>query len=757
MTDRGDCRDGGQGTGRDRLRIPGGRGWSPVLAMIVVAAAATCPAAEPPPSFANDVVPVLTKAGCNSGPCHAKANSGQNGFRLSLLGFEPGEDFEHIAKEARGRRISLAAPDESLLLRKASAAVPHGGGRRLAADSPGYDVLRRWIAAGAPPTAPHEPTLLSLTVEPARATVGADTTRALAAVARYSDGSVRNVTDRALYESNDRGRLEVDEGGVVRTDRVAGTAAVMVRYQGQVAVATFTVPQGATVGAMPAEHNFIDRLVFARLREVGVPPSPACDDATFHRRVSLDITGSIPTADAAAAFLASAAPDRRARVVDALLADSGYADFFANKWTSLLKNRRDDPSDTVSNFAFHSWIRDSLLANKPYDRLVRELLAATGTVVENPPVAWYKRVRDPKQQVEDVAQLFLGMRIQCAQCHHHPFERWSQDDYHGLSAYFAQVGRTPTTTRGEDLIFHKRGLAGVTNPRDGATLRPAALGRPEPPIPPDDDPRLRLADWMAAPDNPFFARALVNRYWKHFFGRGLVEPEDDLRDTNPATHPELLDALADHFRRSGFDLKDLVRTIVSSRAYQASAMPEAGNADDTQNFSHFQPRRLQAEVLLDAIDRVAGTTTPFASLPAGTKAVALPDNSYTRSSGFLKVFGRPDSQSVCECERVQSPSLGQSLHLLAAADIKAKLSAADGRAVRLAHSTAPEPEQIRELFLAAFAREPNADEVLQARAWLGEAKAGADGKPLPAEKARQEQYEDLLWALVNSKEFLFNH
>jgi hypothetical protein len=732
-------------------------------AALAAAVTAIAAAAEPPvPSFTRDVIPVLTKAGCNSGGCHAKANIGQNGFRLSLLGFEPAEDHEHIATEARGRRISPAAPDESLLLRKASAAVPHGGGLRLAGDSPGYAVLRRWIAAGGPPPAAGEAVIESISVSPARLTVGEGAATRLTTTARYSDGGSRDVTALALYEAVDRGRLEVDEEGIVRARDVPGAAAVMVRYQGKVAVASFTIPRAGAVAAAPADEefpaeDFIDRFVFARLREVGIPASPECDDATFHRRVSLDITGAIPTVEAAAAFLESPAADRRARLVDSLLADPGYADFFANKWTALLKNRRDDASDTVSNFAFHSWIRDSLLANKPYDRLVRELLAATGTVVENPPVAWYKRVRDPRQQVEDVAQLFLGTRIQCAQCHHHPFERWSQADYHSLAAYFSQVGRTPTTTRGEDLIFHKRGVAGVTDPRTGATLRPAALGRTEPPIAPDDDPRLRLADWMAAPDNPFFARALVNRYWKHFFGRGLVEPEDDLRDTNPATHPELLDALAGHFRRSGFDLKALVRTIVSSKAYRLSAVPVPGNAADTQNFSHFQPRRLPAEVLLDAIDRATGTTTAFANLPAGTTAVALPDNSYTRSSAFLKVFGRPDGQSVCECERSQSSSLGQSLHLIAAGDVKAKLAAADGRAARLARSTAGEPAQVRELFLAAFAREPTPGEAVAARAWLSGELRGADGSPLPREKARQEQFEDLLWALVNSKEFLFNH
>jgi len=710
-----------------------------------------------PVSFVNDVVPVLTKAGCNAGGCHAKAGGGQNGFQLSLFGFQPDEDFEHITKEARGRRVSLVAPDESLLLLKAAARVAHGGGMRLPIDSDGYAVLRRWIEAGASRGGAHDVRLESFEVQPAQSTVAMNATIPLKAVARYSDGSVRDVTGVSLFESNDRARAEVDETGAVRIAGIAGSVAVMARYQDKMTVATFLVPLGAAVAEFPAERNFIDHLVFEQLRAVGVPPSPVCDDATFFRRVSLDVTGSVPTAEAAAAFLASADADKRDRIVETLLASSAYADFFANKWTALLKNRREDASDTVSNFAFHSWVRDSLLANKPYDQFVREILAATGTVVENPPVAWYKRVRDPKQQVEDIAQLFLGVRVQCAQCHHHPFERWSQDDYHSLAAYFSQVGRMPTETRGEDLIFHKRGVATATSPNTGAALKPAALGDVELPISADDDPRLRLADWMARSDNRFFTRVLVNRYWKHFFGRGLVEPEDDLRDTNPASHPQLLVALADHFLASGFDLKEIVRVMVRSHAYQLSAVPNAHNASDVQNFSHFIPRRLPAEVLLDAIDRMTGATTSFDSLPPGTTAVALPDNSYTRSSLFLKLFGRPDSQSVCECERVQSPSLAQSLHLLTAGEIKAKLATPQGRVDRLSRDDRPEPEIIKELFLAAYDREPRQGEMIAARVVLSESRNGADGKPLQLQQARKENLEDLVWALLNSKEFLFNH
>jgi hypothetical protein len=373
-------------------------------------------------------------------------------------------------------------------------------------------------------------------------------------------------------------------------------------------------------------------------------------------------------------------------------------------------------------------VRDSLLENKPYDQFVRELLAATGTIIGNPPVAWYKRVKEPNQQIEDVAQLFLGVRMQCAQCHHHPFERWSQDDYFGLVAFFSRIGRKPTAVRGEDLIFHQRGIAEATNMRSGEKISPAALGDAIPPIAPDDDPRLRLADWMAEPDNPFFAKALVNRYWKHFFKRGLIEPEDDIRDSNPASNPELLAALEQHFVASGFDLRDLIRVMTRSQAYQLSAMPNEHNAADLQNFSHYYPKRMQAEVLLDSIDQLTGASTTFANLPPGTRAIALPDNSYNRASPFLAVFGRPENTSVCECERVQSSSLAQSLHMLNSSDIKSKLTTASGRADRLASAERPAEDNVRELYLAAYARPPRTDELQTALDYLAEAELQARGE-----------------------------
>jgi hypothetical protein len=714
-------------------------------------------AAEQPISFVNDVVPVLTKAGCNIGVCHAKAGNGQNGFQLSLLGFEPLDDYASLVKEARGRRLFAPAPAQSLLLRKASGQTPHGGGIRLPASSAGYAVLHDWILQGAPYAREGEPQLESFEVQPQRGTISLHGEQQLQALARFSDGSVRDVTKLALYESNDEAMAEVSDAGLVKVLDISGKVSVMVRYQGQVAVYSASVPLGAPVETLPAVRNFVDEHVFANLQELGIPPSPVCDDATFLRRVTLDVAGRLPTEQEVTAFLARSDEDKRDRLIDDLLRSPDYADFFAGKWSALLKNRRDNAGDIVANFAFHAWIRDSLLANKPYDRFVRELLAATGDVVGNPPVAWYKRVKEPKQQIEDVAQLFLGVRMQCAQCHHHPFERWSQDDYYALVAFFNQVGRKPSSTQGLDLIFHKRGIATATNVKTGLPVKPAALGDALPDISADEDPRLRLADWMSGPENPYFAKALVNRYWKHFFQRGLIEPEDDIRDSNPPTNPELLAALEQHFIASGFDLKDLVRVITQSHAYQLSSVPNEYNLVDRQNYSRYYPRRMQAEVLLDAIDLLTETSTNFPNLPPGTRAVALPDNSYNRSTPFLRVFGRPEGESVCECERVQSSSLAQSLHLANAGEIKAKLANPNGRAERLAKEDRPTEDKIRELYRGAFAREPRQDEIEAAVDYLADARLDADGQPLAPSQAIRENYQDLIWALINTKEFLFNH
>ncbi|MBX7211864.1 MAG: DUF1549 and DUF1553 domain-containing protein [Verrucomicrobiaceae bacterium] len=708
-------------------------------------------------SFTNDIEPILTKAGCNAGVCHAKAITGQRGFRLSVLGFEPEEDYEAIVKQGKGRRVFPPAPEESLFLTKGAAIVPHTGGKKLEPGSESWKTLVRWIAEGMSYATPDEPKIAGIEVEPRRATMKVNTSLKLKVTARYSDGSRRDVTPLALFEANDRAMASANDTGLVKTFDLPGNVAVMVRYAGLVSVCSVSIPLGAPVDHLPPAKNFIDELVFANLKQIGVPPSPVCDDATFLRRVSLDIAGRLPTADEMNAFFASKDAGKRDKVVESLLNSPDYADYFASKWTALLKNKRDDNADITANFAFHAWVRDSLLSNTPYDQIVRQVLASTGTIVSNPPVAWYKRVKEPNVQLEDVAQLFLGVRMQCAACHHHPFEKWTQAEYYHLAAFFSQVGRKPTAIAGEDLIFHKRGTAQFEHRKTKVMLKPAGLGEPEMSISPDDDPRLALVDWMAKKDNPFFATVLVNRYWKHFFKRGLIEPEDDIRDTNPPTNPELLAALSRNFIDSGFDLKSLVRAITESHTYQLSSTPNEHNAIDRQAFSHYYPKRMSAEVLLDSIDMVTGAKSDFADLPPGTRAVSLPDNSYNRASPFLKVFGRPEAASVCECERVQSASLAQSLHLMNASDVKAKLTASAGRADLLSKAEMPEPKRIREIYMAAFSREPTADEVRISENHVLKPRADAQGKPIDSQRAKRQGYEDLLWAILNTKEFLFNH
>ena len=708
-------------------------------------------------SFINDVVPILTKAGCNAGVCHAKAGGGQNGFELSLLGFEPELDYRHLVYESRGRRLFPLDPKQSLLLTKATAQAPHGGGVRLKPDSPEYQTILQWIQSGSPYQIEDDRQLASITVEPASGILQRGASVQLKTIAHYTDGSTRDVTRDSLFESNNIAMAEVTDQGTVTAAEIPGNVSIMVRYLGQVSVYNGAIPLGIKNIAFPANKNFVDELVFQNLERLGIPATKVCDDGTFLRRVSLDITGRLPTARETQAFLDDQAPNKRDTVVDRLLASAAYADFFANKWAAVLKNRRDDTKDIKANFAFHAWLRDNLLAGTPYDQMVRQLLAATGTIVANPPVAWYKRVKEPKQQIEDLGQLFLGVRLQCAQCHHHPFERWSQDDYYSLAAFFSQVGRKPTDTAGEDLIFHKRGVAQATNMKTGKPIAPRALGDDVGEIPADEDPRLRLADWMASPKNPFFAKALVNRYWKHFFSRGLVEPEDDIRDTNPASNPELLAALERHFLDSDYDLRELIRVIVKSNAYQLDAIPLPDNKIDRQNYSRYYPKRLQAEVLLDAIDQVAGSSTSFTNLPLGTRAVALPDNSYNKSSPFLKVFGRPEAASVCECERVQSGSLAQSLHLMNANDIKSKLRDSKGRIQQWITDKAELETIIDQLYLAAYARLPLAEERRIASEHLRTKADATVGQQTPSASELRSNLQDLAWALINTKEFLFNH
>lgn len=721
-------------------------------------------------SFGTEVVPILTKLGCNGGGCHGKA-TGQNGFRLSLFGFEPEFDYEAIVKESRGRRLSLAAPDQSLLLAKATATMPHGGGRRLAVDSHDYQILRQWISQGAPAPSEDDPHLVRVEITPHQQIMHSESSLQLHVTGAFSDGTLRDVTLQAIYQSNEVGIATVTNSGLVQTSLQHGLFSVMARFGEQLATFHAAVPfasEPTQLAAINAEldkitaqllrdaesprewnNNSVDSHLFNQWRQLGIVPSAVADDATFLRRVTLDIIGTLPSDSEVTEYLTAPRSDKRQALINRLLERPEYASYFALKWADVLQNRGAGYSTSkqrAGTTLFAEWIRDSLEANKPYDQFVSEILTATGSQNENPPAIWYRTVRKPAEYVESVAQAFLGVRVQCAQCHHHPTERWSQSDYYGLAAVFSRVGRKGGFADAEvptdEMIFLKESAV-VLHPRTGKILKPQPLGGNEFSLGLHDDPRVSLARWMSAGDNPFFARTMVNRMWAHFMGRGIVHPIDDARSTNPPSNPELLDGLAQDFISSGYDLKQLIRVIANSYAYRLESAPHAGNVGDTQTFARFYPRRMPAEVLLDGISQVLDVPTNFDSVPPGTRAIELPDENV--AANFLDVFGRPLRMSACECERVDAPALTQALELVNSSEIQRKLTEKTGYAEQLAISDKSPEILAREIFLRVFARHPRPEEVNAATAFFA------------AEPDRGEACRSLLWSLLATNEFLFNH
>jgi hypothetical protein len=576
-----------------------------------------------PVSFESQVMPILSKAGCNSGGCHGKAE-GKNGFKLSIFGFDPAADHEALTMETRGRRIFPVAPDSSLTLLKATGQVAHGGGRRMTTESLHYRRLRRWIAEGATgPASRAGPEIVSIEVEPKEQVLTFDGIQQLRVTAIDAAGKKRCVTLDAQYDSNASTIAKVDTRGTVRANDVPGQAAILVRYLGHVTVCRVTVPRTGTPFARPPEGNFIDRHAWDHLTRLGIPPADLADDATFLRRVYLDTIGTLPTAAEARAFLADKRADKRALLIDQLLDRPEYADYWTMKWSDVLRVDRDaiTPAGAV---AVTRWLRKQFADNRPYDEFVRAITTARGAVADEGPAAIYKAMTMPEDLSRSFSQLFLGIRIQCAQCHHHPSDKWSQEDYYALAGFFTGIGHK-TPPGGSEIIFARKG-ADLPHPRTKKPVLARALGAAPVDFASIPDRRTVLAQWMTAPENPFFARAIANRLWSHYFGRGLVEPLDDLRATNPATDQPLLEELAKHLRDRQYDLKAFTRTLLNSRLYQLSAKSKTPGILDEQNFSHAQPRAIPAEVLLDAISQATGVPEKFNGWPAGYRAIQIWDN-----------------------------------------------------------------------------------------------------------------------------------
>jgi hypothetical protein len=698
--------------------------------------------AKPRPlHFENDIEPILSRFGCNSAGCHGGAE-GQNGFKLSVFGFDPVADIAALTKESRGRRVIQSAPEASLLLAKASGQIAHGGGARIPRGTAEYETLRDWIAAGTPVGDPKAPHVVSIRVEPKMRLLAMKTQQQLRVIARYSDAREVDVTAHAKFQANQEGVASVAVDGLVSAGEVPGEVAVMASYLGAVDTFRGVVPRPGKIDPYPVfpANNFIDSHVLARLKLLNIAPSELADDADYLRRVYLDVIGTLPTPAEARRFFADKRPDRRARLVDELLERPEYPDYWALQWADALRVDRQALGHKRA-YAFYRWIRESIAVNKPFDQFARELLTAEGPMEESGPAAFYKVAAKPGDKASSLAQIFLGVRIACAECHHHPFDRWSQTDYYGMQAFFTQVTLKPSP-RGE--VLQITGDPETRHPRTGDPIAPHALGVPMPAKAAPGDRRQVLAAWMTSPENPWFARNLANRTWAHFFGRGLIEPVDDVRDTNPPSNPELLDALAKHVADTRFDLKQLIRTITASRTYQLASKPNATNTKDVSSFSRAAFRRIDAEVLLDMVSQTTGIAERFGGSPPGTRAIHLWDSKV--SHYFLKIFGRPQRLSACECERIHEPSVAQVLHLLNAPEIQAKLGHERGTVAKLVQAKGDDGELAEELYLTYYSRLPNDAERKTAIAHL---------RRDPGQ--RRQAAEDLAWSLMNTLEFVFNH
>ena len=695
-------------------------------------------------SFEFETLAALSKQGCNSGACHGSP-SGKGGFRLSLRAFDPTIDKLTLIREDLGRRTNPLNPDESLLLNKPLMKVPHGGGLKLKKSDPAFALLRQWIAEGCQADKADAPRCVKIEVHPptGRVLKRPAHTQQLAVLAHFADGTIRDVTETAVYTTSDSMVAEVNEKGlVVGHDR--GEAAVIVRYLEHVesCFLTFVKDIEGFAWSNPPSANFVDDLVYAKLQQLKYLPSGLCSDEEFLRRVHLDVIGQLPTLEETQAFLADGTPDKRAKLIDRLLDRPEHAKFFALKWGDLLRLTTTQIGGPGA-FKYHRWVQRSFETNKPYDQFARELLAATGSTLDNPAANFYRTTADTQDCVESVSQIFLGARLQCAKCHNHPFEKWTQDNYYGMAAFFNRVQRKKSP-RADEMFIYMTGAGEVTQPRTGKQMKPWLPGQGEIDPPASGDRRDPFVAWLTSKENKLFAKIEANRLWSFVMGRGIVDPPDDFRDSNPPSNAALLETLAKDFAEHNYDRKHVLRTILNSRTYQADFRANDFNKDDVKYFSHYQPRLLSAEQLLDAICAMTALPEAFAGLPAGTKATELPTPDIAKHE-FLKIFGQPERQTVCACERASDSNLGMAIQFFNGPLIYGKLRDANNRFRKAMAAGKPNEEIITELYLSAVCRKPTPKELEVSLAHIA-----AKGDQIVA-------LEDIGWAILNTNEFLFQH
>jgi hypothetical protein len=697
---------------------------------------------HPPISFRRDVMPIFMAAGCNTGSCHGAAR-GKDGFRLSLFGFDPAGDLFRITREQPGRRVNLAVPENSLIVEKATGKVPHTGGKRFDAGSEMHTMLLEWLRNNTPDDPQKSPTCAGIELYPPQAVFdGPDETQQMVVRATYSDGTTRDVTSLAVFLSNNDSSVSVSKTGLA-SPGARGEAFVMARFDTFTTVSQMIVlPKGQQFTPELCEPaNYIDTLVSQKLSKLRLHPSPVCSDSEFLRRVTIDLVGLVPTTEEFEEFYTSTDPDKREKKVDELLARKEFAEIWVSKWAEWLMMRSNIDVSQKSIVLYYEWLVKQISGNVPLDKMVRDLLSASGGTFTVPQMNYYELERDPLKIAENTAQIFMGMRIQCAQCHNHPFDRWTQDDYYNFAALFSQIGRKRGEDTREQIVFNGGG-GEVKHPVTGQNAQPVFLGGPKAEIRRGQDRRQALADWLVSRENPYFSRNFANRIWKHFFGIGIVEPEDDLRVSNPPSNPELLNALAEKLIETNYDFKAMVRDICNSNAYQRSTVPNESNAHDERNFARQTMRRIKAESTLDIISQVTGTKDDFARLPVGARAVQIADGA--TSTYFLTTFGRASRQTACTCEVKMEPTLSQALHLLNGDTVNGKIR--QGGLVRRLREAGKSPEEIIErLYITCLTRRPTDVEKSNLVALVAE-----------SDNAEKE-LEDVFWALLNSREFLFNH